>query len=67
MQLIYLDVFPRDRTEELLDLMNPEEAEEIRKLISYPPDTAGGIMTTKFVLVDEEYTAQEILDYLLEI
>ncbi|MGZ7048293.1 MAG: magnesium transporter, partial [Methanobacterium sp.] len=56
-----------DKADELLDLMNPEEANDIRKLLNYPPDTAGGIMTTEFAVINEEYTAHEILDYLRNI
>ena len=55
---------PEDRANKLLDLMNPEEASDIRKLLNYPPDTAGGIMTTDFAVINEESTPQEILDYL---
>lgn len=57
----------KDKANELLDLMDPEEAGDIRKLLIYPPDTAGGIMTTEFAVVNEEYTAQEVLDYLRNI
>lgn len=53
-----------DRANELLDLMNPKEADEIRKLLNYPPDTAGGIMTTEFAVYHEECTVREILDHL---
>ena len=57
----------KDKANELLDLMDPEEASDIRKLLIYPPDTAGGIMTTEFAVVNEEYAAQEVLDYLRNI
>lgn len=57
----------KDKADELLNLMDLEEANDIRKLLNYPPDTAGGIMTTEFAVINEEYTAQEILDYLRNI
>ena len=53
-----------DRANELLDLMNPKEAADIRKLLNYPPDTAGGIMTTDFASITDESTVHEILEYL---
>jgi len=56
-----------DRANELLNLMNASDANEIRKLLNYPPDTAGGIMTTEFAAVHEDYTAKEILDHLRNI
>ncbi len=34
---------PEARGEALLDLMEPEEAEDVRFLLSYAPDTAGGL------------------------
>ena len=57
----------KDKSNELLDLMDPDEASDIRKLLIYPPDTAGGIMTTEFAVVNEEYTTLEVLDYLRNI
>ena len=57
----------KDKANELLDLMDPEEASDIRKLLIYPPETAGGIMTTEFAVVNEEYTTLEVLDYLRNI
>ncbi|MGZ7159026.1 MAG: magnesium transporter MgtE N-terminal domain-containing protein, partial [Methanobacterium sp.] len=53
-----------DKANELLNLMNSQKANDIRKLLNYPPDTAGGIMTTEFAVITEESTAHEILDYL---
>ncbi|MBU1587983.1 MAG: PRC-barrel domain-containing protein, partial [Actinobacteria bacterium] len=40
-----------ERGETLLDLMEPEEAEDVRFLLSYAPDTAGGLMTTEPIIV----------------
>lgn len=57
----------KDKAGELLDLMDPEGANDIRKLLNYPPDTAGGIMTTEFAVIDEEATAHEIINYLKNI
>jgi len=37
---------PEDRSEDLLNLMEQDEAADVRKLLSYPIDTAGGLMTT---------------------
>lgn len=55
------------RTEALLaDLTAraPEDAAEVRKLLSYPEGTAGRLMTDKFAAVSLEATAGEILEYL---
>ncbi len=39
--------------------MDPDEAAEIRDLMAYPPDTAGGIMTPAFVAVFPDLRADE--------
>jgi magnesium transporter len=38
-----------DDLEEILEYMDPEEAEEARRLISYPWDSAGGLMMTEYL------------------
>ena len=42
----------------------PEDAAEVRKLLSYPEGTAGRLMTDKFAAVSLGATAGETLDYL---
>jgi Mg/Co/Ni transporter MgtE len=53
---------PADKAREILELMEPEESEDVRELLGYPEDTAGGIMTTEFVAVNEKCTAQQAID-----
>lgn len=58
---------PEEKAEELLDLLEPEESEDIRKLLKYPENTAGGIMTTEYVPVDQDLTVREVMQSLREI
>jgi magnesium transporter len=53
--------------DEILALMERDEAAEVRELLGYPEDTAGGIMTTEFVSVPETLTAAETIDRLREL
>ncbi|MCW4386508.1 CBS domain-containing protein [Salinibacterium sp. SYSU T00001] len=48
-----------ERSEVLLDLMQPEGAEDVRMLLSYEPDTAGGLMTTDPIILSSEATVAE--------
>ncbi|MBM4241447.1 MAG: magnesium transporter [Euryarchaeota archaeon] len=55
---------PDDRAQQLLEMMDPEESKDVKKLLEYPEDTAGGVMTTEFAAVNEDFTVGEILDAL---
>lgn len=57
---------PQDRSQELLKLMERDEAEDVRKLLTYPEDTAGGIMTTEFVAIRPDLTAEQAISTLRE-
>jgi magnesium transporter len=49
---------------ELLDLLDADTRVNIRRLLQYPKDTAGSIMTTEFVSVPSTYTVRQTLDYI---
>lgn len=50
-----------ERGEQLLDLMEPEEAEDVRLLLTFAPDTAGGLMTTEPIILSADSTVAEAL------
>lgn len=52
---------PKERSEDLLALMDKEEAADVRKLLAYPEDSAGGIMTTEFAAVSPDLTAEQAI------
>jgi CBS domain-containing protein/sporulation protein YlmC with PRC-barrel domain len=57
---------PKDRSQELLRLMETDEAADVRKLLTYPEDSAGGIMNTEFVSVPPDLTVVDTIKLLRE-
>ena len=53
-----------ERQQILLAAMEPDDAAEVRALLSYPPQSAGRLMTEKFVRVLPEMTAADTIAYL---
>lgn len=51
-----------ERSSEVLKLMHDEESEEVRRLLEYEEDTAGGIMTTDVVVMQENQTVGEAIN-----
>lgn len=48
--------------EQFLHAMEPAEALELRELLAYPPDSAGGLMTPAFVGIEPNLTADEAIN-----
>jgi magnesium transporter len=57
---------PQERSRDLLELMEKDEAEDVRHLLTFPEESAGGIMTTDFATLPEGLTAGEALALLRE-
>jgi CBS domain-containing protein len=55
-----------ERQQELLGLMEPEEASDVRELLAYGEETAGGLMTTDFLTISPDNSAQDVIDMLRE-
>jgi CBS domain-containing protein len=53
-----------ERARQLLELMETSDADDVRELLSFPEDTAGGLMTTEYVSVSVGLTAQECIEAL---
>ncbi|MGC2531157.1 MAG: CBS domain-containing protein, partial [Candidatus Acidiferrum sp.] len=52
---------PRETSEELLEEMPGQEADEVRELLAFDPSTAGGMMNTQFIFVGEGSHREEVL------
>jgi magnesium transporter len=55
---------PEERGRRLVSLMEKDEADEVRMLLKYPEDSAGGIMTTGYAYVSSDMTAGEAIQSL---
>lgn len=49
---------------ELVALINPEERAALDRVLAYPPESAGSIMTTEFVSVPSTWTVGQTLDHI---
>ncbi len=57
---------PERRSRGLLAMMDKEEAADVRMLLAYPEDAAGGIMTTEYACVPPDVTAEDAIKILRE-
>lgn len=56
-----LSRFDQEKIDELLPLIAQAERSDIRKLLSYPEDSAGAIMTTEYASLPEDITVDEAI------
>lgn len=54
-----LDELDEEHSDSLLNKLESEDAQEIRELMSFDPDTAGGIMNTEIIILEKDLTADE--------
>src|SRR5690349_4369970 len=52
---------PEEERERLLPALHPKAQDALRLLLKYPPESAGGIMTTEFLSVPTTWTVEEAL------
>lgn len=57
---------PVEKAEELLRLMRPRKSAEIGKLLKHRDETAGGLMTTEFIALEQNMTVEQVINYLRE-
>lgn len=55
---------PPETSKELLDEMPRDDAQEVKRLLQYEERSAGGMMTTEFVLVGEDAERDEVVGWI---
>lgn len=58
-----LEELPAPVTRQLLALISPEERAIAQKLLAYPENSIGRLMTPNYIAVQIEWTVAEVLDY----
>lgn len=56
-----IGALPPAKREEVLRKISPEQRRELKQLLRYGEETAGGIMATEYVAVSDEVTADEAI------
>jgi len=62
----FIDSLPEERRERILALLDPERQAAVREIINYPEGTVGRIMTTDFMALPPDTTAQGAIDKIRE-
>ena len=61
---MFLEELPATVTRELLALLTPQERAIAVTLLGYPEGSVGRLMTPDYVAVHEDWTVQQVLDYI---
>jgi magnesium transporter len=59
-----LEELPSAAARQLIRLLTPEERRVATALLGYPEDSVGRLMTPDFIAVKEDWTVQQVLDYI---
>ncbi|MDT8862193.1 magnesium transporter [Alkalihalobacillus sp. MEB130] len=60
----FLTVMTGGKAEDILQKMNKEEAEDVKELMSYAPETAGAVMTKEFVSISSTDIVLNVIEKL---
>src|SRR5216117_2454586 len=61
-----LEELPSAAARQLIRLLTPEERRVATVLLGYPEDSVGRLMTPDFIAVHEDWTVQQVLDFIRE-
>src|SRR5438477_7274116 len=61
-----LEELPASAVKELLRLLTPKQLQIAQQLLNYPERSVGRLMTPDFIAIRDEWTVQQVLDYIRE-
>lgn len=53
---------PEELSQQVLSGLNKDELQEVEELLSYPEDSAGGLMSSEFLTINESFTVRESIE-----
>jgi len=59
-----LTLLDEDLSDQILSKMQKEESDNVEQLLSYGEDTAGSLMVTDFIALEEEVSAKQVIEAL---
>lgn len=60
----HLNELDDERSEEIMGFLDEDDRDDVRELLVYDEDTAGGLMTTEFISLEEEFTVAKAIEHL---
>jgi len=60
----FLNELPGAATARMVALLNPEDREEADRLLSYPEESVGRMMTPDYMTLSPDWTVRQVLDHL---
>jgi magnesium transporter len=60
----HLSELDEERSREIIGFLDEDDAEEVRELMIYDEESAGGLMTSEFISLKADYSVKEAIDYL---
>ena len=61
-----LSEIDEDERHRIMNLLSKEDADDVKELLVYDEDSAGGIMTTGYIEINKNMTAKEAIDHMRE-
>jgi len=63
---LLLEELTESKSKRLLDMLAPDERAVAMSLLEYPEDSVGRLMTPDLISVNQDWTVQQVLDYIRE-
>ncbi len=59
-----LEDLPQNATRQLLSFLKPRERKQAQRLLDFPKDSIGRLMTPDFLAIKQEWTVERVLDFI---